>query len=78
MDGVWVCTKLCKIIRERELQIESVLMNNELQDMAQYRSLMGEVTALGIMHQEIQDLLKKGMTDDDEGTIVAGTFGQQT
>ena len=43
--------------------------------MAQYRALMGEITALGIVQQEISEILEKGTTDDDFGTIVAGTFG---
>ena len=46
MDGLWVCDKLLKIAREREQQISLILVNNELQDMAQYRTLMGEITPL--------------------------------
>jgi hypothetical protein len=75
MDGVWVCDRLLKATREREQQITSILVNNELADMAQYRALMGEITALGIVQQEISEILEKGTTDDDFGTIVAGTFG---
>ena len=41
MDGIWVCDKLLKSIREREQTVTAVLLNNELQDMAQYRALMG-------------------------------------
>jgi hypothetical protein len=51
-------------------------VNNELQDMAQYRALMGEITALGFMQQEIAEILEKGTTDDNFGTVVAGTFGE--
>ena len=74
MDGICVCDKLLKSIREREQTVTAVLLNNELQDMAQYRALMGEIKALGIMQQEISEILEKGTTDDDFGTIVAGTF----
>ena len=77
MDGLWVCDKLLKIAREREQQISLILVNNELQDMAQYRTLMGEITTLGIIQQEILEMLEKGTTDDDHGTIVAGTFGKK-
>ena len=74
MDGIWVCDKLLKSIREREQTVTAVLLNNELQDMAQYRALMGEIKALGIMQQEISEILEKGTTDDYFWTIVAGTF----
>tara|TARA_R100001530_G_C4305995_1_gene151688 strand:+ start:452 stop:706 length:255 start_codon:yes stop_codon:yes gene_type:complete len=75
MDGLWVCDKLLKAAREREQQIASILVNNELSDMAQYRGFMGEITALGIMQQEISEILEKGTTADDHGTLVTGTFG---
>ena len=42
MDGLWVCDKLLKIAREREQLVASILLNNELQDMAHYRALMGD------------------------------------
>tara|TARA_R110002020_G_scaffold383526_2_gene594168 strand:+ start:867 stop:1109 length:243 start_codon:yes stop_codon:yes gene_type:complete len=77
MDGLWVCDKLLKIAREREQQVASILLNNELQDMAHYRALMGEITTLGIIQQEISEILEKGTTDDDHGTIIAGTFGEK-
>ena len=76
MDGVWVCERILKIIQEREHQISSMLLNNELSDMAQYRNLMGEITALGIIGQEISEILEKGTQPDDHGTIVTGTFGE--
>jgi hypothetical protein len=76
MDGIWVCERILKVIREREQQISSMLVNNELADMAQYRNLMGEITALGVIGQEISEILEKGMQPDDHGTIVTGTFGQ--
>ena len=76
MDGIWVCERILKVIREREQQISSMLVNNELADMAQYRNLMGEITALGVIGLEISEILEKGMQPDDHGTIVTGTFGQ--
>lgn len=76
MDGIWVCDRLLKVAREREQQVTTILVNNELQDMAQYRALMGEISALGFVQQTISEMLEKGNTDDDFGTIVAGTFGK--
>ena len=77
MDGLWICDKLLKTAREREQRVSSILLNNELLDMAHYRALMGEITALDIIQQEILEILEKGTTDDDHGTIVAGTFGEK-
>jgi CheY-like chemotaxis protein len=76
MDGLWVCDKLLKVAREREEQVIAILANNELQDMAQYRTLMGEITALGIIQQEISEMLEKGTTDDDFGTVVTKISGR--
>ena len=76
MDGLWVCDRIVKVIRDREAQISSMLLNNELQEMAQYRNLMGEITALGIIGQEISEILEKGIQSDDHGTLVTGAFGE--
>tara|TARA_R100000808_G_scaffold10564_1_gene27929 strand:+ start:4930 stop:5169 length:240 start_codon:yes stop_codon:yes gene_type:complete len=76
MDGLWVCDRLLKLAREREQQATGVLLNNELRDMGHYRALMGEITALGFIQQEIAEILEKGTTHDDIGTIVTGTFGE--
>ena len=76
MDGVWVCDRIMRVIRDRELQISSMLVNNELADMAQYRNLMGEITALGSISQEIAEMLERGEEDDEHGTILTGTFSQ--
>jgi len=78
MDGVWVCTRILKIIQERETLIHDLLVNNQLSDMAQYRGLMGEITALGAISQEISEMLERGEEHDEQGTILAGPFGQQS
>ena len=57
MDALWLCNRLVKVIKKREDQIGQVLLNNELADMAQYRNLMGEIAALGIVSQEIKEIL---------------------
>ena len=64
MDDLWFCDKIQKVIRNRESQIGAVLLNNELADMAQYRTLMGEISALGLVDQEIKEFLKKGNESD--------------
>lgn len=75
MDGLWVCDRLLKVIKEREHHIASIMMGNILIDMAQYRGLMGEVTALGVVGQEIQEILEKGTESNEHGTLLTGTFG---
>jgi len=77
MDALWLCNRLVKVIKKREDQIGQVLLNNELADMAQYRNLMGEIAALGIVSQEIKEILEKGTEDDDYGTILTGTFTEE-
>jgi hypothetical protein len=77
MDALWLCNRLVKVIKKREDQIGQVLLNNELADMAQYRNLMGEIAALGIVSQEIKEILEKGTEDDDYGTILTGTFAEE-
>ena len=71
MDGVWVCTRILKIIQERETLIHDLLVNNQLSDMAQYRGLMGEITALGAISQEISEMLERGEEHDEQGTILS-------
>ena len=76
MDGLWICDRVLNIVRSREQEISLLLLNNELGDMAQYRNLMGEITALGRTAQEISEILEKGTLPDDYGTLVTGTFGE--
>ena len=78
MDALWLCNRLLKVMKKREDQIGQILLNNELADMAQYRNLMGEIAALGIVSQEIKEILEKGTEDDDHGTILTGTFAKET
>ena len=77
MDALWLCNRLLKVMKKREDQIGQILLNNELADMAQYRNLMGEIAALGIVSQEIKEILEKGTEDDDYGTILTGTFTEE-
>ena len=77
MDGVWVCKRILKTIKEREDRIHAVLVNNELAAMVQYRAFMGEITALGSICQEISEILERGAEHDDQGTILTGSFDQK-
>lgn len=70
MDAVWLVSKLLKAMKEREEQIAGILINNELSSMEQYRTLMGEIAALGRISQEMKSIIEKGTDADDNGTIL--------
>ena len=55
-----------KIIRDRREHVLDVLENNGIQNMEQYANLMGELTALKLVQQELLGLLEKQEHIDDE------------
>ena len=59
MDELDLQSKLQRIIRERRALIEETLMNGLLKDMEQYNYLQGELRALDLVRETIQDYLKE-------------------
>lgn len=59
MDELDLQSKLQRIIRERRALIEETLMNGLLKDMEQYKYLQGELRALDLIRETIQDYLKE-------------------
>jgi hypothetical protein len=59
MDELDLQSKLQRIIRERRALIEETLMNGLLKDMEQYKYLQGELRALDLVRETIQDYLKE-------------------
>ena len=55
-----------KIIRDRREHVLDVLENNGIQNMEQYANLMGALTALKLVQQELLGLLEKQEHIDDE------------
>ena len=55
-----------KTIRDRREHVLDVLENNGIQNMEQYANLMGELTALKLVQQELLGLLEKQEHIDDE------------
>ena len=53
-------------IEDRRQHILDVLENNGIQNMEQYANLMGELTALKLVQQELSGLLEKQEHIDDE------------
>jgi hypothetical protein len=66
MDELDLQSKIQRIIRERRALIEETLMNGLLKDMdgllkdmEQYKYLQGELRALDLIRETIQDYLKE-------------------
>jgi hypothetical protein len=55
-----------RTIEDRRQHILDVLENNGIQNMEQYANLMGELTALKLVQQELSGLLEKQEHIDDE------------
>jgi hypothetical protein len=54
-----------KKIKERRSSVLDVLEHNGVKNMEQYRELMGELTALNYLSQELSSLLDKQEQFDD-------------
>ena len=55
-----------RTIEDRRQHILDVLENNGIQNMEQYANLMGELTALKLVQQELSGRLEKQEHIDDE------------
>ncbi len=63
-----MCRHLYKVYQGREEDISSLLTNGMVQDMSQYRQLVGEVQGLRFARDEIKSLLEK-TEEDVEDTL---------
>jgi hypothetical protein len=54
-----------KTIKERRSQVLGLLENNGVKSMEQYQNLMGEISALNFVLQELTGLLEKQEQFDD-------------
>ena len=59
MDYILLTQHIQKTIKERKSIILNVLENNGIKNMEQYRELMGELTGLNYISQELTGLLEK-------------------
>ena len=55
-----------RTIEDRRQHVLDVLENNGIQNMEQYANLMGELTSLKLVRQELSGLLEKQEHIDDE------------
>jgi hypothetical protein len=65
MDGIQVVQFVQRIIKDRRTQVLDLLEHNTLKSMEDYRFLMGELSALNVISQELSGLLEKQEQLDD-------------
>ncbi len=59
MDSLYLAQFIQKVIKERRTQVLELLENNSVKSMEQYQNLMGELSALNYVAQELSGLLEK-------------------
>lgn len=65
MDSLQLAQFIQKTVKERRLQVLELLENNGVKSMEQYQNLMGEISALNFVLQELTGLLEKQEQLDD-------------
>ncbi len=59
MDSLYLAQFIQRAIKERRTQILELLENNHVKSIEQYQNLMGEISALNFIAQELSGLLEK-------------------
>ena len=59
MDSLYLVQFVQKTIKDRRVQVLELLENNGVKSMEQYHNLMGELSALNYVAQELSGLLEK-------------------
>ena len=59
MDSLYLAKFMQRAIKERRTQILELLENNHVKSIEQYQNLMGEISALNFISQELSGLLEK-------------------
>jgi|TARA_R110000803_G_C11937685_1_gene316172 hypothetical protein len=59
MEDIYIVQFIQRIIKERKSNVLDLLENNGINSMEQYSSLMGELSSLNYVQQELSDLLEK-------------------
>tara|TARA_B100000035_G_C20958142_1_gene535193 strand:+ start:929 stop:1126 length:198 start_codon:yes stop_codon:yes gene_type:complete len=65
VDSLQLAQFIQKTIKERRFQVLELLENNGVKSMEQYQNLMGEISALNFVLQELTGLLEKQEHLDD-------------
>ena len=59
MDSLYLAQFIQRAIKDRRTQILELLENNHVKSMEQYQNLMGEISALNFIAQELSGLLEQ-------------------
>tara|TARA_R100001086_G_scaffold153833_1_gene81999 strand:- start:1718 stop:1915 length:198 start_codon:yes stop_codon:yes gene_type:complete len=59
VDSFYLVQFVQKAIKDRRVQVLELLENNGVKSMEQYQNLMGELSALNYVAQELSGLLEK-------------------
>ena len=59
MDEVFFADAVLRIVRDRRLAVQDLLIYDNVKNMEQYRELMGNLKALDHVEQELKSLLDK-------------------
>jgi len=65
VDGIRLTEHFLKKIRTRQAEISETLMSGGISSIEQYQNIMGQVSALGFMEQELTALLTRTENEDD-------------
>ena len=65
MDSLYLAQFIQKVIKERRTQVLELLENNSVKSMEQYQNLMGELSALNYVAQELSGLLENRQFQND-------------
>ena len=65
MDGVQLAQAIYRIINDRKSFVQEQLLFDQIKNMDQYREMMGNLSALNHVEQELKSLLEKQELIDD-------------
>ena len=65
MDGVQLAQAIYRIIDDRKSFVQEQLLFDQIKNMDQYREMMGNLSALNHVEQELKSLLEKQELIDD-------------
>ena len=65
MDEVFFADAVLRIVRDRRLAVQDLLIYDNVKNMEQYRELMGNLKALDHVEQELKSLLDKQERSND-------------
>ena len=65
MSNIYLAEAVFRIIRERRKAIEDLVLFDNVKSMEQYRELMGKLSSLTYVEQELKSLLDKQEQTDE-------------